>query len=173
MGSAEARAQNILEREFLIGPRAGLAVVIWDVGTDVTATPDPHLTLGVDLRKELEGYAIRFGSDLQSTPDLEHGAWTLDLGVDGYLGRGEVGPYLGVLLGMRVGSGPVDYLVLPFSFGGGGRFGLMFNRSSQTRFFVEATTAIFYSAYTQDSLGTPTPPDFTRTEISVAGGVLF
>lgn len=171
--SATAQAQPILDREFLIGPRVGVSTVIWDVATDQTEVPAPHISLGVDLRKELSGYVMRASSEIQFTPDGEEGGITFDFGPDFYLGEGRTAPYLGALVGMRVGGGPYRYTSFALGFGGGARFGVMFNRQSQTRFFFEATGVIHYMSYNQDSIGTPTPPDFTRTEVAAMGGVLF
>ncbi|MEM9192609.1 MAG: hypothetical protein AAGF12_25770 [Myxococcota bacterium] len=168
-----ANAQEILDREFLVGPRVGIATIGWDLGAENGSRPAPLVTVGIDLRKELGTWVLRGSSDLQIGVDLEAGGLSLDLGANVYLTDSSAAPYLGAVLGLRAGSGPYDYNAIALGFGGNGQLGMMFNRTSSIRFFVEASVGAHFMSYQPDSLGTPTPPGYLRSEFAVAGGVLF
>jgi hypothetical protein len=170
---ALAQEGPILDREFMIGPRVGVEVVGLDLGAESAAVHAPLLDVELDMRKEFGGSFMQIDVGFAFTVDGEHGSMRADFAYAFYLTEGATAPYLGGGLALRVSDGPYDVYPLAIGMGPKAVGGVMFDRTSSIRFYVDAQLGLEFGSYMSDPFGNPTPPSFLRYELLVAPGVGF
>ena len=173
---AEPEEEEVLDREFMIGPRLVVGALRWSREATRPDEGEPALLgLELDMRKEFGFWAVRMNVGLHLRADFSDGEVLLvDVGSDFYIINAPTSLYAGPYVGLRLSEGPnSEHTALAVGPVFGGRLGVMFRRHRPTRFYVEAQAGFAPMFYNEGLLDEVTPPSYNAIELLVSTGVGF